>query len=175
VGPADVAASNGVIQVIDHVLIPSNIALPSKDIVQTAQATPPLSTLVKAVVAASLAAALSQPNGPFTVFAPLDTAFAAVPSQVLSCLLSNPDALRVLLLSHVVSGLVYSSDIPTFTTVTTLSGKQLSLSVRGTVVSIVYSTLLFPSNVVIPNVDTSNGVVHVIDRVLFDNSGPCGH
>ncbi len=172
VSPADVAASNGVIQVIDRVLVPANIGLPSKDIVGTAEATPVLSTLVKAVVAAGLASALSQPNGPYTVFAPLDSAFAAVPANILNCLLSKPEALKTVLLSHVVSGLVYSSDIPPTAEVTTLSGKQLTLTIKGNSVAITYGG--FPaSNVVLADVDTSNGAVHVIDRVIFDNTGPC--
>jgi uncharacterized surface protein with fasciclin (FAS1) repeats len=170
---ANVIADNGVIHVINGVLVPSNIHLPSNDIVQTAIATPALSTLVKAVVAAGLANALSQPNGPYVVFAPTDAAFAAVPSTVLNCLLGNPAALRQVLLFHVAEGFVYSEAIQTGTTVNTLAGKSISFTSTGGVISINYGSGFTPSNVVIPNVDTSNGVVHVIDRVLFDNTGPC--
>jgi uncharacterized surface protein with fasciclin (FAS1) repeats len=170
---ADVAASNGVIQVINGVLVPSNIDLPSQDIVQTAVATPALSTLVKAVSAAGLVSALSKPNGPYVVFAPTDAAFAAVPSSVLSCLLSNPKALADVLLFHVASGYVYSEQVANGASITTLAGKPISFSVNGGSISISYGSGFTPSNVVLPNVDTANGVVHVIDRVLFDNTGPC--
>jgi len=170
---ADVIASNGVIQVIDRVLVPTNIDLPQRDIVQTAIATPPLSTLVKAVTAAGLAKALSQPNGPYVVFAPTDEAFAAVPAKVLNCLLSNVKALQDVLLFHVASGYVYAEQVANGATITTLAGKPISFGVKGGTISINYGSGFAPSHVVIPNVDTSNGVVHVIDRVLFDNTGPC--
>jgi uncharacterized surface protein with fasciclin (FAS1) repeats len=170
---ADVAASNGVIQVIDRVLVPTNIDFPQRDIVHTAIETPILSTLVKAVTAAGLAGALSQPNGPYVVFAPTDAAFAAVPSKVLSCLLSNPKALAEVLLFHVASGYVYSEQVASGASITTLAGKPISFSVKGGSISISYGSGFPASNVILANVDTSNGVVHVIDRVLFDNTGPC--
>lgn len=173
INPADVIASNGVIQVIDKVLVPENIDLPARDIVQTAIAVPILSTLVKAVTAAGLAGALSQPNGPYVVFAPTDAAFAAVPAQVLNCLLNNKQALTQVLLFHVVQGLVYSEQIVNGTTVPTLAAKPLTLNVVGSQVQVSYGQGFPASKVILPNVDTSNGVVHVIDRVLFDNTGPC--
>jgi len=169
----DVIASNGVIQVIDRVLVPANIDIPQNDIVHTAIAVPALSTLVKAVVAAGLVPALSNPNGPYVVFAPTDEAFAAVPSKVLECLLKNVEALKSVLLLHVVSGQVYSEQVSNGAVVTTLAGKPLTLDVKGATVTVTINSRIPSSNVVIPNVDTSNGVVHVIDRVLFDNTGPC--
>jgi uncharacterized surface protein with fasciclin (FAS1) repeats len=170
---ANVAASNGYIQVVDHVLVPQNIDFPQNDIVKTAIATPILSTLVKAVVAAGLASALSSPNGPYVVFAPTDEAFAAVPAQVLNCLLNNVKALQDVLLFHVASGYVYSEQVGQATTVTTLAGKPITLDASGPGITINYGSGFAPAQVVLGNVDTSNGVVHVINKVLFDNSGPC--
>jgi transforming growth factor-beta-induced protein len=85
---ADIVASNGVIHIISNVLVPANFVLPAKDIVQTAASTSALSTLVTAVKAASLVAALSMPNGPYTVFAPTNDAFAKIPATELQYLLA---------------------------------------------------------------------------------------
>jgi transforming growth factor-beta-induced protein len=85
---ADIVASNGVIHIISNVLVPSNFALPAKDIVQTAASTSALSTLVTAVKAASLVTALSMPSGPYTVFAPTNDAFAKIPATELQYLLA---------------------------------------------------------------------------------------
>ena len=170
---ADVIADNGVIQVIDNVLVPSNINIPQRDVLHTAIATPQLSTLVKAVLAAGLSQALAQPNGPYTVFAPTDAAFAAVPARILDCLLRNPKALSEVLLFHVAKGYTYSEQIVNGTTVPTLSGKPITLNVAGDLVLINYGAGFPTSTVILSNVDTNNGVVHVIDRVLFDNTGAC--
>lgn len=169
---ADVIASNGVVQVINQVLVPSNIGLPRFDIVSTAAGVTELATLVKAVTAAGLVRALSQPNGPFTVFAPTDAAFAAVPPTVLQCLLSNPRALADVLRFHVVPGsFIYSEQIPLVSAVQTLAGKAVGIKVYGNTIFINFGVGV--STVVTPNVDTSNGVVHVVNTVLFDNTGPC--
>jgi len=77
---ANIIASNGVIHIVDHVLVPTNFVLPAKDIVQTALGVASLSTLVTAVEAANVTADLSMPNGPYTVFAPT-CVVAAPPHQ----------------------------------------------------------------------------------------------
>jgi len=94
-----------------------------------------------------------------------------VPSQVLNCLLNNVKALTDVLLFHVAQGYVYSEQLVNGTSVTTLAGKPITLNVAGNQVQVNYGP--GTSNVIIPNVDTNNGVVHVIDTVLFDNTGPC--
>merc|ERR1712151_1283040 len=116
---ADVEASNGVIHVIDEVLIPDGV-LPSaasdtasNTIVDIAVANDDFTTLVTAVQAAGLGEALSS-AGPFTVFAPTNEAFAALPEGVLESLLGDTDALSEILRYHVVEGKVLAGDIPDF-------------------------------------------------------------
>merc|ERR1711904_589334 len=109
---ADVQASNGVVHIIDAVLMPSNAPKPvSKTIVDLAVATPELSTLVTALKAADLVKTLSS-KGPFTVFAPSNKAFAALPKGVLANLLKpeNKAQLVDLLTYHVASGVVHIID-----------------------------------------------------------------
>merc|ERR1712070_1020017 len=115
---ADVKCSNGVIHVIDKVLIPeaattpetetSTTALPGLNIVETAQSIDDFSTLVAAVVAAALADTLSS-AGPFTVFAPLNDAFAELGDEKINELLANPNELSSILTYHVVLGEALSS------------------------------------------------------------------
>ncbi|MGK7311007.1 MAG: fasciclin domain-containing protein [Candidatus Longimicrobiales bacterium M2_2A_002] len=134
---------------------------PSENIVELAASNMDLETLVTAVEAAGLDSDLSG-EGPFTVFAPADAAFGAVPADVLSALLEsgNADVLQELLLGHVVSGAVLSSDLSDGQTVTTLSGDELTVSIDGSEIRIGGAL------VQTANVQASNGVVHIIDGVL---------
>jgi transforming growth factor-beta-induced protein len=170
---ANVQASNGIIHVLDNVLVPSNFNYPKSDIVQTAIATSALSTLVTAVKAANLVDALSYPHGPFTVFAPSDDAFNNLPAGTLQYLLAHPQELAQVLLYHVIdargdygSGRLYADEIKNFEEVFTLDGQSLIFVLNG-------GKVLVNGNatVIIPNVDCSNGVVHVIDSVLLPNAG----
>jgi transforming growth factor-beta-induced protein len=147
---ADVNASNGVIHVIDKVLLPPNI-------VQAAQLAGNLTTLVKAVTDTGLADALSG-AGPFTVFAPSDAAFAALPAGTLAGL-STTD-LKNVLLYHVVSGSVQSAQLEAGTVDTLLAGKQLTVDLTGGV-------NINDAKVTIPDIVVTNGVIHVIDKVLL--------
>jgi len=167
---ADVSASNGVIHVIDQVLIPpspsesSDSRETSRDqlaghIVDVAVAAG-FDTLVTAVTEANLVGALSG-EGPFTVFAPTNDAFAALPEGVLTELLSNPDALSQVLLYHVVSGQVEADDIPDRLNADTLNGQAIVIRALGDDVSV------NGADVVTADVFASNGVIHVIDRVLL--------
>merc|ERR1711990_839371 len=114
VSTADVLASNGAVHIINGVLLPGPAlaAKPNKTIVELAQATPDLSTLVAAVVAGNLTDPLSG-AGPFTVFAPTNDAFAALPNGTLDSLLKpeNKDQLVDILLVHVLDGQVLSTDL----------------------------------------------------------------
>jgi len=101
----------GVIHVIDNVLVPSDFALPKDDIVTTAKSVASLSTLVTAVGAAGVAADLSAPNGPFTVFAPNNDAFAKLPAAELQYLLAHPAELRAILFYHVTDHRIYADEI----------------------------------------------------------------
>lgn len=141
----------------------------SSDIVELASSTPALSTLVTAVKAASLVETL-QGDGPFTVFAPTDTAFAALPAGTLDSLLlpENVDKLKSILTYHVVAGKVLSSDLSDGQVVTTVQGATLTVKIAGGKASLIDAK---GTEVSIDQVDVeaSNGVVHVIGGVLLPN------
>ena len=167
---ADIDAKNGVIHVIDRVLLPPDFALatPAKakstqagTIVEVAASNPAVSTLVTAVKAAGLVETLSG-KGPFTVFAPTNAAFNALPKGTLDKLLKpeNRDALRKVLTYHVVSGDLMAKDLRSGK-VATVEGGSVAVKVDNHGVSV------NGSNVIKADVDTSNGVIHVIDKVLL--------
>jgi uncharacterized surface protein with fasciclin (FAS1) repeats len=132
-----------------------------KDIVALAQGNDQLSTLVQAVTAADLAPTL-QGEGPFTVFAPTNEAFKALPQGTLDELLApdGKEQLTEILTYHVVEGEVMASDLSDGQVIKTVQGGELRVSIDGDEVKIGDAT------VVQPDVDASNGVVHVIDTVL---------
>jgi len=140
---------------------------PVSDIVETAIATPELSTLVTAVTQAELAATL-QSEGPFTVFAPVNDAFAALPPATLEALLQpeNIADLQAILTYHVVPGVVMFSDLADGMEVETVNGELITFNFDASGVSINDS-----ANVVITDIETSNGIVHVIDTVLLPPAG----
>jgi uncharacterized surface protein with fasciclin (FAS1) repeats len=133
------------------------------NIVETAQATPDLSTLVDAVVAADLVETLSG-EGPFTVFAPTNDAFAALPPAELERLLkpANKDELAKILTYHVVAGDVMAADLSDGQKVETVEGQDITVTIDGDTVK-----LNDTATVVQPDIKTSNGTVHVIDGVLL--------
>jgi uncharacterized surface protein with fasciclin (FAS1) repeats len=136
------------------------------DIVAVAQGNPAFSTLVTAVTAADLASTLQGP-GPFTVFAPTNDAFAALPAGVLDKLVKpeNKAALTKVLTYHVVAGEVTSSQIVAGP-VNTVETSPITLAVADSKVTITDGQGGV-ANVVTPDVDASNGVIHVIDKVLL--------
>lgn len=161
----DIEASNGVIHVIDAVLLPpaDEATMEQKDIVDTAIADGRFTTLVAAVQAAGLVDTLKG-EGPFTVFAPTDEAFAALPAGTLDKLLA-PDAkqqLTDILLYHVVSGKVMAADVAGLTKATTALGKDITIKVEDGKVYLNDSV-----QVILTDIETSNGVIHVIDAVLL--------
>jgi transforming growth factor-beta-induced protein len=161
---ADIETSNGVIHVIDAVLLPpSDDAMEKKTIVDVAVADGRFNTLVAAVTAAGLAETLSG-EGPFTVFAPTDDAFAALPAGTIDSLLKpeNKQQLTDILLYHVVSGKVMAADVVGLTSATTVLGKDIKINVKDGKVFLNDSV-----QVIITDVEASNGVIHVIDAVLL--------
>jgi uncharacterized surface protein with fasciclin (FAS1) repeats len=132
-------------------------------IVDVAVATDGFETLVAAVQAAGLVEVL-QGDGPFTVFAPTDAAFAALPEGLLEKLLlpENRDVLVAILTYHVVSGTVLAADV-TAGEVTTVQGEAITVSTTGGVT-------VNGANVVLTDVLASNGVIHVIDAVILPPS-----
>ena len=137
-----------------------------KNIVEVAAAAGTFNTLVAAVKAAGLADALSGP-GPFTVFAPTDKAFAKLPAGTVDALLKDPVKLAAILKYHVLSGKVMASDVIKARSVkpTTLNGAKLNIKVKGGKVHVNGAT------VVAADVGASNGVIHVIDKVLLPPAG----
>jgi transforming growth factor-beta-induced protein len=154
----DVVASNGVIHVVDSVLIPP--AAPTKNILQTAKAAGQFKTLTSLISKAGLVGPLKA-QGPFTVFAPTDAAFAKVPKQTLAALAADKAKLRAVLLYHVVKGKVTAATIVELDSVKTLNGKRAPIEVVGNRVVIAGST------VNTADIAASNGVIHVINKVLI--------
>jgi uncharacterized surface protein with fasciclin (FAS1) repeats len=129
------------------------------------------STLVTAVDAAGLAGTLSG-NGPFTVFAPVNDAFAALPAGTVDKLLApgNKAQLTSVLTYHVVPSKVLSSDLRDGMTVKTVQGQSLTVGVKGDAITLTDASGNTAS-VVKPDVEAGNGVVHVIDHVLLPSAG----
>lgn len=137
---------------------------PAGDIVQVATAAGSFKTLLQAATAAGLVDTLKG-AGPFTVFAPTDAAFAALPAGTLDALLKDPAKLKDILLYHVVSGKVTADQVVTLTSATTVEGKSIKITVKdGTVY------LNDTVKVVTTDIAASNGVIHVIDAVLLPPS-----
>ena len=131
-----------------------------ENIVETAVAAGDFTTLTSLVEEAGLAETLSG-DGPFTVFAPTDEAFAQVPQETLDALAADPDALRAVLLYHVVDGEARASDVAGLTSAETLNGESVALETADGSVKVDDAT------VVQADVSASNGVIHVIDTVLI--------
>jgi uncharacterized surface protein with fasciclin (FAS1) repeats len=135
------------------------------DIVDTAVAAGSFNTLVKAVQAADLVDALKG-EGPFTVFAPTDEAFAKLPAGVLADLLKpeNKAKLAAILTYHVVPGKVMAADVVKLQSAKTLNGESVKISVKDGV-------RVDNANVVKTDIETSNGVIHIIDAVILPGAG----
>jgi len=134
---------------------------PSMNIVQTAVAAGQFTTLVKLVKTAGLAPTLSG-KGPFTVFAPTDAAFAKVPKKTLNALLADKAQLRRVLLYHVVAGKVTAAKVTKMTSAATLAKAPVSISAKGGTVRLNGST-----KVIQADVPATNGVIHVVNKVLL--------
>ena len=139
-------------------------ATSSPDIVDTAVAAGSFKTLVAAVQAAGLVDALKG-DGPFTVFAPTDAAFAALPDGTVEALLKDKEALSNILLYHVVAGEVMAADVKDGMTAETLQGSTVKFTVNADGVKI------NDANIVTTDIKTSNGVIHVIDAVILPPAG----
>ena len=156
----DVKASNGIIHVVDSVLVPKTAPAAKQNIVKTALAAGQFKTLASLLQKAGLAGTL-QGKGPFTVFAPTDAAFAKVPKATLSALAANRAKLRAVLLYHVAKGNVTSAKVVKLRSVKTLNGQSVAIrAARGAVT-------VGGARVVTPDVAASIGVIHVINKVLI--------
>jgi len=156
---ADIEADNGVVHVIDAVLMPTPETV--VDIIVNSDAH---STLEAAVIAADLVSALSA-EGPFTVFAPTDDAFNALPEGTLDELLADPSGdLTNILLYHVVAAQAMSTDLSDGQTIETLLGSNITVTINND------GVFINDAKVVVANIEAKNGVVHVIDTVLLPPS-----
>ncbi|WP_127556749.1 fasciclin domain-containing protein [Saccharospirillum alexandrii] len=133
----------------------------SKDIVETAVEADDFNTLVAAVQAAGLVETL-QGDGPFTVFAPNDAAFDKIPSATLNSLLEDPEALGAILGLHVVAGKVMAEDVVGLSSAETITGETLTIEVMGG------NVMVNGATVIATDIETSNGVIHVIDTVITE-------
>ncbi|NJN46685.1 MAG: fasciclin domain-containing protein [Candidatus Competibacteraceae bacterium] len=134
----------------------------SKDIVDTAVAAGNFTTLVQAVQAAELVETLKG-EGPFTVFAPTDEAFAKIPADQLQALLADKAALTEVLTYHVVPGKVMAADVVKLESAETAQGQSITIDASDGV-------KVDNATVVQTDIETSNGVIHVIDTVLLPKS-----
>ncbi len=130
-----------------------------KDIVDTAVAAGNFGTLVTAVQAADLVDTLKG-EGPFTVFAPTDEAFARIPPADLEALLADKEALTRVLTYHVVPGKVMAADVVNLESAATVEGSEIAISTTGGV-------KVNEATVVQTDIEASNGVIHVIDMVIM--------
>jgi len=154
----DIFATNGVIHVIDAVLLPP---APALDIVDTAVSAGSFNTLATALTAAGLVDTLKG-DGPFTVFAPTDAAFAALPAGTVEALLEDIPALTDILLYHVVSGEVLAETVVTLDAAPTVQGSDVSIAIEGGNVILNGEVMVTATDII-----ASNGVIHVIDAVLL--------
>jgi transforming growth factor-beta-induced protein len=173
----DIEASNGVIHVVDAVILPSagdemakedekkddHMAAESKSIVDIAVEDGRFNTLVTAVTEAGLAETL-QSEGPFTVFAPTDDAFAALPEGTVEALLADIPALTDILLYHVVEGKVMAADVAELDQAMTVQGQYLDIA------NDMGKVMVDNAQVMITDIEASNGVIHVIDAVILPES-----
>lgn len=133
---------------------------PTQNIVEIAAGAGSFNTLVAAIQAAGLVETLSG-EGPFTVFAPTDEAFARIPEADLRALLADKDALTAVLTYHVVPGKVMAGDVVNLSSATTVNGQDVEIKVWGEKVMIDEAT------VVSTDIEATNGVIHVIDQVIL--------
>ncbi|WP_397533199.1 fasciclin domain-containing protein [Roseateles sp.] len=160
ISATNVKATNGVIHVVDRVLLPAN-----KDIVQTAMATADFSILVEAVTAAGLGNTLSG-TGPFTVFAPTNAAFAALLTELgvsKAQLLADRALLTKVLTYHVLPARVLKADVPVGAAITTVQGQTFSVDSSLSITDANGRRAKIGATDVL----ATNGVIHVIDRVIL--------
>lgn len=153
-------ASNGVIHVINQVLVPE----PESDIVSVLERKGSFSTLLTALNVAGLTSTVKN-AGPFTLFAPTDEAFRALPAGALDSLIANPEKLKNVLLTHVVSGTIYSRGLPSGAVPVVAGGSIDAVFARGGVT-------VNNAKVIQTDLFASNGVIHIIDQVILRSTEP---
>ncbi len=155
---ADLQASNGVIHVIDKLLVPPGVL----NIVQMAQLNSTFSSLVNAVVATGLTGTLNNANATLTVFAPTNAAFQVADATIQTLTTAQ---IATVLEYHVLNSVVLSSAIPFGAPVATRAGQNITINNPGT--PSITDTTATPASIVAVDINASNGVIHVIDKVLI--------
>ncbi len=157
----DIVCSNGIIHVIDQVILPAAPSAPAADIVDTAVSAGSFKTLVAAVQAAGLVETLKG-KGPFTVFAPSDEAFAKLPAGTVEELVKpeNKAKLAAILTYHVVPGRLTAADVLAAETLKTVNGKEIRISTAD-------GPKVNGAKIVATDVECANGIIHVIDTVIL--------
>ena len=161
----DIQADNGIIHVIDAVLLPlADRAEPTMNIVDTAIAAGSFDTLISVLQATGLDSALADESRSFTVFAPTDEAFAMIGGETIAALLANPDVLAEILLQHVVEAEVLSTTAYSLNgqSAETLSDAAIPVSINSALDSLLFGG----ATVTVKDIYASNGVIHVIDMVV---------
>ncbi|MFT5731958.1 MAG: putative surface protein with fasciclin (FAS1) repeats [Planctomycetota bacterium] len=154
----DIKCSNGIIHVIDTVMMPE-----TKNIVEVAAGAKTFGTLIAAAKAAGLVEALTGGAGPITVFAPTDAAFAALPEGTVATLLmpENKARLVAILKYHVVAGRVFADQAAKLDKAPTLNGKDVMISISDA------GAKVGNANIIATDIQASNGVIHVVDAVIL--------
>ena len=159
----DIEASNGVIHVVDSVLLPPDLTPSTMTVAEIASSNDDFETLVAAATAANLVATLNDPDASLTVFAPTDAAFEALGDAALNYLLNNLDVLESTLLYHVVAGAELSSIdaiAAAGSAVGMANGDEATISLGDS------GLMIESANIVVTDIVASNGIIHVIDSVL---------
>ncbi|UOQ51348.1 fasciclin domain-containing protein [Hymenobacter cellulosivorans] len=146
----------------EGVMVDGVAMTPDKNIIQNAVQASSVSTLVRAISAADLGGTLSGP-GPFTVFAPTNSAFIQLPKGAMAGLMKpeSKEKLKGVLTYHVIAGRLVASDLKDGQELTTVNGEKVKISVKGGKIMVNNATIQ------IPDVISSNGVTHVVDQVLL--------
>ena len=148
-----------ILYLFSSIYLPAIQAQPTLDIVETAEADGNFTTLITALEITGLNSTLKDP-GPFTVFAPTDDAFAALDTDILDWLIANPTALSEVLLYHVVSGALNSTDVLALSSIQTLQGDNVSITAGP-------PAMIDGANITAVDIECTNGIIHVIDAVMW--------
>lgn len=167
----DISASNGTVHVIDKVMIASGANIVNTAIAASTAnvfASPELTFLVAAVVKSGLAATLSDPTANFTIYAPTDAAFKAAGFPTAAAVSALPAAtLQAVLLNHAVGGGKFTSELNSTTAATAGGGTLTYGAFNNGTYTIKSNGIATPANMVIPDIQCTNGIVHIIDKVLL--------
>jgi transforming growth factor-beta-induced protein len=160
---ADANGYNGAAHVINRVLLPPGTSLPTQSILEVAAATSNVTSLVAALTSANLTSVFGLPNGPWTVFAPINSAFAALNSKAVDTSAKLVDVLTY----HVIQGRYYSDDISHLSKLVTIEGKSISFDIYSGNTIQATSASGNVANVLVADIDCNNGVIHLVDTVLL--------